>query len=135
MKNIKGSKEDKDITYKDAILIGLLQAVAIVPGISRSGAVLVGCLLRNFKRDTALRYTFILYFPVSIASFGLSAIDLIKDNQLGSVLFPYMIGFMCSLVVTYFAYQWLSKLVNKGKLWKFSIYCLLMGLFVLAYFR
>ena len=135
IKNIKGSKEDKDITYKDAILIGLLQAVAIFPGISRSGTVLVGCLLRDFKRTTALKYTFILYFPVSIATFGLGAIDIIKDNQLGSVFVPYMAGFFCSLVVTYFAYLWLSKLVKDGKLWKFSIYCLILGIFTLIYFR
>ncbi len=135
IRNIKGTKEDKDISYKDAILIGLLQAVAIFPGISRSGTVLVGCLLRNFKRETALKYTFILYFPVSIATFGLGAIDILKDNQLGMVFLPYLAGFMCSLIVTYFAYKWLAKLVKNGKLWKFSIYCLLMGLFTLIYFR
>ena len=135
IKNIKGTKDDKDITYKDALLIGLLQAVAIVPGISRSGAVLVGCLLRDFKRETALKYTFILYFPVSVASFGLGAFDLIKDNQLQTVLLPYFAGFICSMVVTYFAYKWLSKIVKNGKLWKFSIYCLLIGLFTLLYFR
>lgn len=135
IKNIKGSKEDKDITYKDAILIGLLQAVALFPGISRSGTVLVGCLLRDFKRETALKYTFMLYFPVSIASFGMGAVDLIKSPNLNNVLLPYGIGFICSLVITYFAYQWLSKLVKNGKLWKFSIYCILMGLFTLIYFR
>ncbi len=135
IRNIKGNKDDKDITYKDAILIGLLQAVALFPGISRSGTVLVGCLLRNFKRQTALKYTFILYFPVSIASFGLSAIDLIKSNNLGTLLLPYGVGFICSLVVTYFSYQWLSKMVKNGKLWKFSIYCILIGLFTLIYFR
>lgn len=135
IKNIKGDKEDKDITYKDAILIGLLQAVALFPGISRSGTVLVGCLLRNFKRETALKYTFMLYFPVSIASFGMGAVDLLTNNQLGNILLPYAIGFGCSLIVTYFAYQWLSSLVKKGKLWKFSIYCILMGLFTLIYFR
>lgn len=135
IKNIKGDKEDKDITYKDAILIGLLQAVALFPGISRSGTVLVGCLLRNFKRETALKYTFILYFPVSIASFGLGALDLFKSNNIGTMLLPYAIGFICSLVVTYFAYQWLTKIVKNGKLWKFSIYCILIGLFTLIYFR
>ena len=135
IKNIKGIKKDEDITYLDAILIGLMQAVAIFPGISRSGTVLVGCLLRNFKRDTALKYTFILYFPVSIATMGLGAIDILKNNNLGNILIPYLAGFTASLIVTYFAYQWLSKLVEKGKLWKFSIYCLLMGLFTLIYFR
>ena len=135
IRNIKGKKNDSDITYKDALLIGLLQAVAIFPGISRSGTVLVGCLLRNFKREAALKYTFIMYFPISVATFALSAIDLIKNNTLSNVLLPYSAGFICSLIVTYFSYKWLSNIVKKGKLWKFSIYCILMGLFTLIYFR
>ena len=116
-------------------MIGLLQAVALFPGISRSGTVLVGCLLRDFKRETALKYTFMLYFPVSLASFGLGALDLFKSSQTSTLLMPYAIGFICSLIVTYFAYKWLSKIVKNGKLWKFSIYCILMGLFTLIYFR
>lgn len=135
VRNIKGDKEDKDITFKNAIAIGLLQAVALCPGISRSGTVLVGCLLCGLKRETALKFTFILYFPVSIASFGLGAIDLIQAGNLGSVLVPYLVGMLAAGIVTYFAYQWLSDWVKKGKLWKFSIYALLLAIFIFIYFR
>jgi len=135
IRNIKGMKDDKDITYKDAILIGLLQAVAIFPGISRSGIVLVGCLLRDFKRDVALKYTFMLFFPVTIGAMVLGTTDLIKAGNLNEVLIPYLFGFIASLIVTYFAFLWLRDLVKKGKLWKFAIYCIIMGLFVLFYFR
>lgn len=135
VRDIKGTKEDKDITYKDAILIGLLQAIAIFPGISRSGTVLVGCLLRDFKREVALKYTFMLYLPVSVASMGLGMIDLIKDGAFNEVLIPYLAGFIASLIVTYFAFLWLRDLVKKGKLWKFAFYCIIAGLFVLFYFR
>lgn len=127
----KGHKEDKDITYMDATLIGLLQGITIMPGISRSGTVLVGCLLRDFKRDVALRFTFILYFPVSLASFALGVLDIIKDSQLSTIFLPYTIGFVGSLITTYFAYNWMSKMVKNGKLWKFAIYCFLLSLFVL----
>ncbi len=133
VKNKKGIKEDKDITYKDAFIIGILQVIALMPGISRSGAVLVGCLLCNLKRENALKYTFIAYFPVSIASMGLGILDFIKSPNT-SLLIPYIISMLASSLITYFSYLWLSKIVKKGKLWKFSIYCLILSLFIFLYF-
>ncbi len=135
VKNSNGNKEDKDITYKDAILIGLLQMVALMPGISRSGIVLVGCLLCKLKRETALKYTFMLYFPVSVASMGLGILDFIKTPASSSLFMPYFLGMIAACLVTYFSYQWLSSIVKKGKLWKFSIYCLCLALFIFIYFR
>ena len=75
VRNLNGKKKDEDLTYKDAIIIGLLQAVTIFPGISRSGTVLVGCLICGLSRETALKYTFMLYFPVSVASMALGVFD------------------------------------------------------------
>lgn len=135
VKNINGHKDDNDITYKDAIIIGLIQMVALFPGISRSGTVLVACLICGLKRDAALKYTFMLYFPVSVASFGLSAFELISSNTIGNLLLPYSLGMLFAGIVTYFSYIWLSNMVKKGKLWKFSIYCIIVGLLVLYYFR
>lgn len=130
-----GKKEDFDITYKDAIIIGLLQVVALMPGISRSGMVLVGCLLCGLSRNASLKYTFMLYFPVSVASMGLGIIDMIGAGNMNNLLIPYLLGLGAAAIVTYFTYQWLSTIVKKGKLWKFSIYCLCLGIFVLIYFR
>lgn len=135
VRNAKGNKEDKDITYKDAIIIGLLQMVALFPGISRSGTVLVGCLLCGLSRNSSLKYTFMLYFPVSIASMGLGALDLIESGNLSNVFIPYFVGLIASGIVTYFSYQWLSNWVKKGRLWKFSIYCCLLSIFIFIYFR
>ena len=132
---LKGKKEDKDITYLDAILIGLLQVFTIVPGISRSGTVLVACLLRDFKRDTALKYTFMLYFPISIAAMILGIKDIINMGNLNTVLIPYFIGMVATTIVTYFSYRWMSEWVKKGKLWYFAIYCIIAGITVLFFFR
>ncbi|MBR1413936.1 MAG: undecaprenyl-diphosphate phosphatase [Bacilli bacterium] len=134
VKNISGTKDDKDITYKDALIIGLCQAIALLPGISRSGAVLVGCLLCKFKRETALKYTFILYFPISVATMILGIKDMIGANMSG-LFMPYTLGLIASGIVTYFTYSWMSELVKKGKLWKFSIYCLALAIFIFIYFR
>ena len=135
VRNIKGDKKDDDITIKDAIIIGLFQAVTIIPGISRSGTVLVACLLCNLTRDTALKYTFILYFPVSVATMILGVKDLALSANLSAMLMPYLAGFIVAGIVTYFSYKWLTKLVKNGKLWWFSIYCILLSLFIFIYFR
>lgn len=135
VRNIKGTKDDADITLKDAIIIGLFQAITIIPGISRSGTVLVACLICKLKRETALKYTFILYFPVSVASMLLGVKDLISTPELTGLLLPYFLGMLVAGIVTYYSYLWLSNWVKKGKLWKFSIYCLLLSLFIFIYFR
>ena len=132
VRNIKGEKGDYDITLKDAIIIGLFQ---IIPGISRSGTVLVACLLCHLKRDTALKYTFILYFPVSVATMILGISDLANTAELSTLLVPYLAGMIAAGLVTYVSYKWLSNWVKQGKLWKFSIYCLLLAIFIFIYFR
>ena len=135
VRKANGKKKDYDITVKDAIIIGLLQMVALTPGISRSGTVLVGCLLCGISRESSLRYTFMLYFPVSVASMGLGVVDLFQDGNLSNLLLPYTLGMIAACIVTYFSYRWLSSLVKRGKLWKFSIYCFFLAIFVLIYFR
>lgn len=135
VRNSKGKKEDYDITMKDAIIIGLLQMIALTPGISRSGTVLVGCLLCGLSRKASLKYTFMLYFPVSVASMGLGVLDMFQDGNIANLLLPYFLGLIAAGIVTYFSYRWLSNLVQKGKLWKFSIYCFFLAVFVFIYFR
>ena len=123
VKNSNGKKDDNDITIKDAAIIGLFQMVALLPGLSRSGMVLVGCLLCKLNKEASLKYAFMLYFPVSLASFGLSTIDVIKEGIDTSLLIYYALGLFAAFIGTYFTYKWLSNIVKKGKLWKFSIYC------------
>ena len=135
VKKTKGNKKDEDITWKDALIIGLLQMCALLPGLSRSGMVLVGCLLCKLNKEASLKYTFMLYFPVSIASFGLSSIDVIKSGIDSSLLLSYGLGLVAAFIATYLTYKWLSNMVKEGKLWKFSMYCFLVAIFVLIYFR
>lgn len=131
VRKLKGTKKDKDITVLDSIIIGLFQMFALIPGISRSGAVLVGCLLRDLDRDSSLRYAFMLYLPVSIGSFVLSIKDLLGVDS--ALYLPYGIGFVATLIMTYFASLWFFGIVKKGKLAKFSIYLLLLGTIILLF--
>ncbi len=135
VKNVTGHKKDDEITKGNAFVIGLFQMIALIPGLSRSGMVFVGSLLNNLESKTALKYTFMLYFPVSIATFILSIIDITKKGIESTLIAPYLTGLLVALIVTYFTFNWLTKLVKENKLWKFSIYCILLGLFVLSYFK
>lgn len=131
VRKMKGNKEDYDIKVIDAIIIGLFELAALVPGISRSGACLVGCLLMGLERDFALKYTFMLYLPVSLGTMILSVKDLIDINT--NLVIPYAIGFIASGVMTYFASLWFFDIVKKGRLAKFSIYLLLLGLAIIIF--
>lgn len=135
VKNCNGKKKDNEITYKDAIIIGLFQMAALMPGLSRSGMVLVGCLLCGLNKESSLKYTFMLYFPVSVAAFGLSMVDVINAGIDSSLILGYGFGLVAAFIFTYLTYNWLSNIVKNGKLWKFSIYCLIVSIFVLIYFR
>lgn len=132
--NSNGKKEDNDITYRDAIIIGICQAIALVPGISRSGMTLVGCLLCGLSRKSSLKYTFMLYFPVSVVTMLLGVKDLIEGGIIIGLLGYYAIGMIFAFIFTYIAYKWLTDLVQKGKLWRFSIYLFAVALFTIIYF-
>ncbi len=135
IKNKNGNKDDYDITFKNALFIGLFQIIALFPGISRSGTTLVLCLLVGMKKTTALKYTFILYFPISLGTMILGVNDIIEAGNLNNVAIPYLLGLISACIVTYFSYRWLSEIVKKGKLWKFSIYCICLAIFIFIYFR
>lgn len=135
VRNINGKKSDYDLTIKDALIIGLFEAITIFPGISRSGTVLVACLIAGLDRNSALKYTFILYFPVSVGSMVLGAKDLIAAPNLGSLALPYLLGLLIAMIITYFSYEWMAEWVKKGKLAYFSLYCLFLATFIFIFFR
>ena len=132
--NSNGKKKDKDITFKDAIIIGLFQAISIVPGISRSGLTLVAALLRGLDKKTAIKYTFMLYFPVSIASMLIGIKDFSSAGLEMSMILYYFAGMISAGILTFVSYNWLTKLVENGKLWKFSIYLFAIALFTIMFF-
>lgn len=133
VKSKNGNKNSFEITIKDAIIIGLFQIITIIPGISRSGTVLVATLLCKIKKEDALKYTFMLYFPVSIGTLLLKIPTIVNTNNI--MFISYLIGMITSLIITYVSYKWLTNIVKNGKLYKFSIYCLFVSLFIFIYFR
>lgn len=134
VKNIQGSKESKDLNIKDALFIGLVQVIALLPGISRSGSTLIAALFRNIKRKDALKYSFMLYIPISLGTMILSLKDIVNSNNINNLILPYALGFTFSFIVSYFTLKWFMNAVKKGNLLYFSVYCLVLGIFVLILF-
>ena len=116
IRNIKGKKENNEISIKDALIIGVFQVFALLPGISRSGATIVGGMTRDLKRETAFDFSFLLYIPISIATGILGIKDLIKANLNTSTFILYIVATIISGIVTYFATKWFKDIVKKGKL-------------------
>lgn len=133
IKDFKGIKNDKDITFKDTIVIGLFQVVALLPGISRSGSTIVGGMFRKLKRSTAFNFSFLLYIPISIATTVLGLKDLF-DAKLDSLnIIFYLVSMFVAFIFTYIGTKWFRKIVNEGKLIYFTIYCLVVGLLVIIF--
>jgi len=133
VRNIKGKKNDKDLSIWDSIVIGLTQVIAVLPGISRSGSTLIGGLFRDLDRSTALRYSFMLYIPVSLGTTLLGFKDLLEIGNIHEIILPYGLGFIASFVVSFFTLRWFMGAVKKGNLKYFSVYCLLLGLAILIF--
>ncbi|MFW6299212.1 MAG: undecaprenyl-diphosphate phosphatase [Bacillota bacterium] len=117
---------ETDIAFKDALVIGLFQVLALVPGISRSGTTVVGGLLRKLEATKVIEFSFMLYIPISIASMGLEGLNI------GSFDHPpsgFILSFIVSGVFTYFALKLFVDLVKKGNLKYFTAYCFTVGAF------
>lgn len=133
IRNIKGKKEKNDITFIDAFIVGLFQVVALIPGISRSGATIVGGMTRNFTRETAFKFSFILYIPISIATMILGIKDLIESSLSMELWIFYIASAIVAGIFTYIATKWFKKIVEKGNLIYFVWYCLIVGTLVILF--
>jgi len=125
------------ITWLDALLIGIGQAVAIFPGISRSGATISVGLMRGLKRTDAAKFSFLMSIPIMLAAGLYSAIDLKDVAGLSSFLPVILVGTIVAAVVGYLSIKWLLSYLNRRPLSIFAAYCAVAGALVLvvAYFR
>jgi len=130
IRNFKGKKDDNKIGIKEALTIGCFQILGLFPGISRSGSTIVGGMSQGLKRDTAFKYSFMLYIPMSLAAMVLEITDLNIDS---SLIFYYICSVFISFLVTLLVTKWFRKIVNNGKLIYFSIYCFVVGLLVILF--
>lgn len=122
----------KSITFKSAVLIGISQAIAMLPGISRSGATISTSVLLGVDRTRAARFSFLMVVPLI---FGKVAKDILggEISFESSQIAPMTAGFIAAFIAGLLACNWMIALVKKSKLSYFSIYCAIIGLIAIGY--
>jgi len=126
----KKKKTESDLSVKQALLIGTVQGLAVIPGISRSGSTISAALFLGVNHDMAIRYSFLLSIP---AILGALVLQLLTDSSgAGNIsLVVIAAGLLTSFIVGYAALSLLVKMVQKGHLYLFAPYCILLGVVVL----
>ena len=122
----KGERDLSQITWKTALVIGLVQGLAITPGISRSGSTIVVALFLGLKRDLAARYSFLLSVPAIGGAFLLKSGDISVE---ATSLFPMVLGVLAAILSGYVALRWLIRLVNAGDFFNFCWYVWAVAIF------
>ena len=129
-----GRKTAKNATIKDALLVGLAQGVAPIPGLSRSGCTISAGVAMGFQRKFAVRYSFLLSLPAVFGATLLKVIKTIKAAEpLAEGILPkYLLGMAVAGVVGYFSIRLVDLLASKGKFGAFAWYCWGAGLLFLV---
>ncbi len=122
-------KNNKDVTLKSALVIGIAQTLAVLPGISRSGATISTALFFGIERTKAIRFSFLMVLiPIFGANF-LKVIRISEEAAAGTMdATPMIIGAIAAFIAGIIACRWMLKIVRRGKIEYFAIYCLAMGL-------
>ena len=124
--------KNKNITFKDALIIGIAQAIAILPGISRSGATISsGLLLGNDKEKTA-RFSFLMVLLPIIGANIKDILDGSMTSEAGINPVVLIVGFVAAFISGLLACTWMINIVKKGKLIYFSAYCLIVGIIAIT---
>lgn len=128
----KRNRAEKDFNWKDALWMGIAQAGAIFPGVSRSGSTITGGMLRHLDRPTAARFSFLMSIPVMLAAGLLSILDLFDMPSLGSFILPLILGFLAAALVGYISIRWLLAYLARRSFYAFAIYCTVLGLLTIV---
>lgn len=116
-------EEKKKINWFDSLLIGLFQAIAIFPGISRSGATISGSLFRGLKKEQAIKFSFLLAIPVMLGASLVEATHFITEVD----YFILIISFVITFLVSIFTIKLLLRIVYRENFWMFGVYDMLLG--------
>ena len=119
---------NKPVTWLNSFLIGIAQAIAVIPGISRSGATISTGLLLKTKKSKVARFSFLMVLIpiIGAAILDIAGGELSTANNIGII--PLFAGFFAAFISGLFACSWMIKIVKNGKLIYFAIYCFIIGL-------
>lgn len=128
----KAKITDKKISFLNAIIIGVSQAIAILPGISRSGATISTSVLLGIDKEKSARFSFLMVVPLILGKIS-------KDIFSGDISFssseslPLLFGFISAFIIGIIACKWMIKIVKNSQLSYFAIYCALIGFSIITY--
>jgi undecaprenyl-diphosphatase len=128
----KAKRTEKPVGFGHAIIIGISQAIAILPGISRSGATISTSVLLGIDREKAAKFSFLMVVPLI---FGKMAKDVMSDDfsTNSTTALPLIVGFIFAFVAGLIACKWMIALVKRSKLTYFAIYCFIIGIGAIIY--
>jgi undecaprenyl-diphosphatase len=129
-----GTRTASHMTWKDGLIIGIGQALAVLPGISRAGSTLVTALWCGLDKQTAVRYSFLLSIPLIL---GISIVEVPEMSRQFFTLYlvETTIAFIASFLFAIVGIKWLIAMVNRTKLSYFAIYCILLGTVVWIFIK
>lgn len=126
---------NRDITFRDALIIGIAQTIAVMPGISRSGATIATGIIIGNKRTEVARFSFLM---VLVPILGENILSLMKHDYSGATQGPgaivLLVGFSAAFISGLLACKWMIEIVKRGKLIWFAIYCAIVGLLAIGGF-
>jgi undecaprenyl-diphosphatase len=128
------NKNIKKMNWVDALFIGLFQAAAILPGVSRSGSTISSAIFRKIDGQTAFKFSFFLAIPAVLGAVVLQLFDL-KNQQIGDGLLIYFAGVMAAIIFGLLALKFLNKVLLEKKFYLFAIYCAVLGAAILLFFH
>lgn len=128
-------RERENISLGDAFIIGLSQAVAVLPGLSRSGTTIATGLMLGNKKSSMALFSFLMVIPPILGEALLDVVKVAKGEELaGEIgLVPLLVGFVSAFISGCIACKWMIGIVKKGKLVYFAYYCAIVGVLVIAY--
>ena len=120
------------LNWLDALIMGLFQALALFPGVSRSGATITGGMARNLERPAAARFSFLMAVPVMLGAGIVTVPDLMAIPDLAAFLPSMLAGFVTATLVGYIAIRWMLRFLSKNPLYYFAGYLLVLSIAVLV---
>lgn len=130
--NLKETKSIAGMTFGAAVLIGIAQSLAVIPGVSRAGIVILAMMLMGYKRNEAAQYSFMLALPTLAAAALLDVIKMRDMRLSGTEIEMVLVGTGVAFIVAYFSMKWFVEFLQKKKLTGFGVYRIVVGILALV---
>jgi len=131
----RGEKDERQVSWPQALLIGVFQALALVPGTSRSGATITAGRATGLTRAGAARFSFLLSVPVGFLVVAKECVDLLQGEGAHLGTLALIVGFVVSAITSFVVIAWLLRFLQRRSMMVFVVYRLLLGTLLLLWFR